>query len=276
MMARVRQRLTHRPVVQALQVPPSVLRRPRFWEIDALRGVAIIMMVIYHLLWDLYFFAVLPTIALQVGFWRYFQRTTASLFLILVGVSLVVSYQRARHANGGQRTPFIKFFWRGAQIFGWGMVISLIVRLAGIGTIDFGVLHLIGFAIIAAYPFLEFRWLNIGLWALFYLTGTLLHPGLVNFPWLIWLGLEPLSYTYLDYFPIIPWFGVVLLGIGLGNLLYADNHRHWRMPDIGDWLPLRELQFLGRRSLTIYLVHQPVLFVVLLALLFVLGLVKFR
>ena len=272
MMARFRQRLTHRPAVRESEALLRTLRGPRFWEIDALRGVAIIMMVIYHLLWDLYFFAVLPTIALQVGFWKYFQRTTASLFLTLVGVSLVVSYQRTRQADGGQHTPFIKFFWRGAQIFGWGMVISLIVRLAGIGTIDFGVLHLIGFAIIAAYPFFEFRWRNIGLWAVLYLAGTLLQPGLVNFSWLVWLGLEPPSYNYLDYFPVIPWFGVVLLGMGLGNLLYADNHRHWRLPDLGDWLPIRWLQFLGRRSLTIYLVHQPLLFVVLFAL----GLVKYR
>lgn len=248
----------------------------RFWEIDALRGVAISMMVIYHLMWDLYFFAVLPTIALQVGFWKYFQRTTASLFLTLVGVSLVVSNMRDRQANPGQHILFRKFLVRGARIFGWGMVISLIVRLAGIGNIDFGVLHLIGFAIIAAYPFLEWRWLNLLLWAAFYLAGKFLQPGMVHFPWLIWLGLEPPFYDYLDYFPVIPWFGVVLLGIGLGNLLYADNERRLRWPDWSGWLPMQWLQALGRRSLPIYLLHQPVLFALLLALLFALGLVKAR
>lgn len=240
-----------------------------------LRGVAIIMMVIYHLLWDLSFFAVLPNIALQVGFWKYYQRTTASLFLTLVGVSLVVSYQRTRQATGEQRRPFTKFFWRGAQIFSWGMVISLIVRLAGIGKIDFGVLHLIGFAIIAAYPFLAFRWRNIGLWAVFYLAGTFLQPSMVHFPWLVWLGLEPPFYEYLDYFPVIPWFGVVLLGMGLGNLLYAANERCLRLPDVGGWLLCRWLQALGRHSLTIYLLHQPVLFVLILSLLFVLRWLKF-
>src|SRR5262245_9611050 len=132
---------------QALLPSNSVISQPtrRLWEIDALRGVAIIMMVIYHLMWDLYFFAVLPNIALQVGFWKYFQRTTATLFLTLVGVSLVVSNMRERQANPGQRIPFRKFLERGARIFGWGMVISLVVRIAGIGKIDFGVLHLIGF-----------------------------------------------------------------------------------------------------------------------------------
>lgn len=263
-----------RQTILSASRPASARQQQRFWEIDMLRGIAISMMVIYHLLWDLYFFAVLPNIALQAGFWKYFQRTTASLFLTLVGVSLVVSYKQARGANKGQRPPFSKFFWRGARIFGWGMVISLIVRLAGIGHIDFGVLHLIGFAIIIAYPFLELRWLNLVLWAVFYGAGKWLQPGLVHFPWLIWLGLEPPFYDYLDYFPVIPWFGVVLLGMGLGNLLYADNERRFRLPDLADWLPVRWLQALGRHSLTIYLLHQLVLFALLLSLFFVLSLLK--
>ena len=62
----------------------------RYWEIDILRGIAIIMMVVYHLLWDLLLFNLVTDITLQAGLWKYFQRTTASLFIILVGVSLAV------------------------------------------------------------------------------------------------------------------------------------------------------------------------------------------
>lgn len=266
--------LKHKYLALFARVTAPAPHHRRFWEIDALRGVAIVMMVIYHLLWDLYFFAILPHIALQAGFWKYFQRTTASLFLILVGVSLAVSYQRDRLVDEKQRVSFTHFLGRGARLFGWGMVISVIVRIAGIGRIDFGVLHLIGFAIIAAYPFLALRWLNLILWGAFYVAGKFLLPGLVQFPWLVWLGLEPPFYTYLDYFPVIPWFGVVLLGIGLGNLLYANSNRQIPVPDIAGWLPVRWLQSLGRYSLRIYLLHQPVLFGMLLCLLFVFGLLR--
>ncbi len=107
------------------------------------------------------------------------------------------------------------------------------------------------------------------------MVGKYLPSGLVHFPWLVWLGLEPPFYTYLDYFPVIPWFGAVLLGIGLGNLLYADTNRPLRVPDISAWLPVRWLQTLGRHSLRIYLLHQLVLFILLLSLLFVFGLVRF-
>jgi len=250
-------------IVQDLTPPISkslVQTRPRFWEIDALRGVAIVMMVIYHLMWDLLLFGVLTNVALQQGFWKYFQRTTASTFIFLVGVVLVVSYKRdLNHDNAS----FRKFFWRGAKIFGWGMVLSVIVRMAGVGRIDFGVLHLIGAAIILAYPFLGYRWSNIGLWALFNVVGYLLQPLRVGTSWLVWLGLKPTDYTYLDYFPLVPWFGVVLLGIGVGNLLYNNNQRRFSLPNLSQLASVKSLAWLGRRSLMIYLLHQPALFALL-------------
>ena len=237
--------------------------RPRLWEIDALRGVAIVMTVIYHLMWDLLFFGVLTNVALQQGFWRYFQRTTASTFIFLVGVSLVVSHQRAEKRNTGR---FGKYLRRGVQIFGWAMVLSVIARVAGVGRIDFGVLHLIGVSIILAYPFLRFRWLNIGLWVLLNGVGYLLQTLRVDAAWWVWLGLKPVNYTYLDYFPLVPWFGVALLGIGVGNLLYDHSRRTFVLPDLSTIAPMQWLQWLGRNSLAIYLLHQPLLFVLLFAL----------
>jgi len=236
---------------------------PRFWEIDALRGVAIVMMVIYHLMWDLLFFGVFTNLALQQGFWKYFQRTTASTFIFLVGVALVVSYKRDMNHT---KANFRKFLWRGAKIFGWGMILSVLVRLAGVGRIDFGILHLIGAAIILAYPFLGYRWSNIGLWALLNGVGYLLQPVGVGTTWLVWLGIKPTAYYYLDYFPLIPWFGVVLLGIGVGNLLYGNNQRRFSLPTLSHLAPVHGLQWLGRRSLVIYLLHQPVLFALLFAI----------
>ena len=195
----------------------------RYWEIDILRGIAIIMMVVYHLLWDLLLFNLVTDITLNAGFWKYFQRTTASLFIILVGVSLAVSSQK-------RTLSFRKLSGRGIKIVGWGLVISAIVWFANIGRIDFGVLHLIGFSIIAAYPFLRYRWLNIGLWAGFNLGSVLQQNALhipLSWPPLTWLllalGIQQPTGFYLDYFPVIPWFGVVLLGIGVGNLLYTDG-----------------------------------------------------
>ncbi|MEZ4860608.1 MAG: heparan-alpha-glucosaminide N-acetyltransferase [Caldilineaceae bacterium] len=243
----------------------------RYWEIDTLRGVAIVMMVIFHLMWDLVSFGITPNVVLYAGFWKYFQRTTAISFLLLVGVSLTVSYWRAktRHSPG----PFLfpKFFWRGLRIFAVGMGFTLIAWATGFGYVHFGVLHLIGVAIILAYPLIEYRWVNLGSWALFFWLGGAIRGTYLDHNWLDWLGFHTRLYAPLDYFPLIPWFGVVLLGVAIGNTLYTPQGRILLLPDRSHWAPVRLLQWLGRRSLLIYVIHQPIL----LALLFALGLANY-
>lgn len=252
------------PRAQTRPGPKTI--QTRFWEIDALRGVAIVMMIIYHLMWDLWYYRILPDVVLYAGFWKYFQRTCANLFLTLVGVSLAVVAMRRVASSGALRPRFRPYLWRGLRIFGWGMVVSLIVWAAGAGYVHFGVLHLIGFASIAAYPFLRLRWTNLALWAAFFIGGYLLLDVRVDFPWLLWLGLVPDAYYPNDYFPVIPYFGVVLLGAFLGNSLYAPGGRRFSLPDLSRVPPFNLLGWLGRRSLLIYLIHQPLLFVLLWAL----------
>lgn len=242
----------------------------RFWEIDTLRGVAIVMMIIFHLMWDLWYFGVRPETVLYDGFWKYFQRTIPILFLSLAGISLTLSYRFAIKSRGNTKGLFKKFLLRGLKVFGLGMIITIVVWAAGVGYVTFGILHLIGFSIVAAYPFLRFRWLNFCLWLLFVAAGYVLQGITVDIRWLAWLGLEPANYFPVDYFPIIPWFGVVLLGIFLGNTLYTTEGRSFYLPDYSAWLPVRFLSFLGRHSLLIYVIHQPIL----IALLYVFGIIQ--
>ena len=99
----------------------------RFWEVDALRGVAIVMMVIFHLMWDLWAFHVLPDVVLWAGFWKYFQRTTATLFIMLVGVSLTLSYRRAA-AKQGTDGPQVLIRARASSAW---LVVTVATRLFG-------------------------------------------------------------------------------------------------------------------------------------------------
>ena len=243
----------------------------RYWEIDALRGVAIVMMVIFHLMWDFWYYQILPDVVLYAGFWKYFQRTCANLFLILVGVSLAVVTIKRMGDDLKGLPPFRPYLLRGLKVFGAGLLVSLIVWGAGVGYVHFGVLHLIGFASIAAYPLLRERGINLVLWAIFFVAGYLLLTPRFDFPWLLWLGFVPQAYYPNDYFPVIPYFGVVLLGVFLGNSLYGPGGRRFLLPDLSKWLPIRGLQWLGRHSLIIYVTHQVILFAILVAL----GLIRF-
>jgi uncharacterized membrane protein len=249
--------------------PVLYLREDRMWEIDALRGVAIVMMVIYHFLWDLRSLGGYD-IALRQGFWNYWQIATASLFTGLVGLSLTLSYNRERetHPTG---SLWSKYIIRGLTILTWGVVIGVVTYLAlGItGYVRFGILHLIGVSIILAYPFLRFRWLNLALGALVILVGTAVPRIGISFPWLEWLA--PTPGTGVDYAPLFPWFGRVLIGIFLGNTLYAGGVRRFSLPDASQNTVVKALRLFGENSLLIYLIHQPIMIITL----FLLGIAQF-
>lgn len=246
-------------VTGAVAMPSHRNPGARYAEIDMLRGVAIVMMVIYHLMFDLAYFG-LTDVIFTNPFWFYFQRATAGLFIALVGVSLTLSATQRRRLGTPEREIFKQMVVRGMRIFAWGLLVTVVTGVVfGLEhAVKFGILHFIGVATILAWPFLRLKWFNLVAWIGLSLLWRWLQTVTVAGSWWIWLGLQPANHMYVDYFPLIPWFGVVLLGVFLGNLLYPDGKR--RFPLIGSSArPALWLGFLGRHSLTIYLVHQPVL-----------------
>ena len=234
----------------------------RFWEVDLLRGVAIVLMVLYHLVFDLNYFAVYD-IEVSSGFWLAVARAAASLFLLLVGLSLTLSHSRARLL--GQEDRFrIRLLKRIAWILSLALGVTLVTYLfIGKGFIVFGVLHLIGLSLLLAYPFLRLQRANIIFGLLFILLGIYLQTVSVDYPWLLWLGLAPPDFYSVDYFPVFPWFGLILVGMGLGRLFYPGYRRRIAVPDLSPSSFARGLAFLGRKSLAIYLIHQPIMIVIM-------------
>lgn len=241
--------------------PVWVPHAARLWEVDVLRGVAIFMMVVYHLMWDLASLGGYP-IAVRSGFWNIWQIITASLFTTLVGVSLTLSYQRERRSQPhGSLWP--KYAVRGLTLLTWGVVIGVVTYFA-LGRdyyVRFGILHLIGLSILLAYPLLGSRWLALALAILVTLLSPVVQSLHLTMPWLEWLAATPGSGV--DYAPLIPWFGRVLFGIFLGNTLYAGGQRRFAWPDLAQTALMRPLRLLGENSLLIYLTHQPILLAIL-------------
>jgi uncharacterized membrane protein len=137
------------------------------------------------------------------------------------------------------------------------------------GVVAFGILHLIGISIILAYPFLGLRFTNLVLGVLIFATGQyILAQDLYSQSfWLLPFGVVPEGVIMPDYRPLLPWFGVVLIGLFFGNVVYGDGRR----PAVLEEVPVlaRPLVPLGRNSLFIYLIHQPII----IALLAVTGVV---
>ncbi|KQC03508.1 MAG: hypothetical protein APR53_05280 [Methanoculleus sp. SDB] len=227
----------------------------RYWEIDALRGCAILMMITYHFLFDLSFFHI-ADITVHTGFWRYFAYATAGSFVFLVGLSLTIS--NARRDTNRNPAPYRKYALRGGGIFLLGMGITAVTLVyPGEGYVLFGILHLIGVSIAIAPLFFGFRRLNLLAGAALFAASYAIR-GIEGPLWLAWIGIHPASFVSLDYEPLIPWFGVVLIGMYAGATLYPGGLR--RMPFAGDMpAAASPFAFLGRHSLAIYLVHQPLL-----------------
>ena len=157
-----------------------------------------------------------------------------------------------------------KYFLRGLKLFSWGLIITLITWFfLREGFIMFGILHFIGIAIILAHFLLRFRYLNLLLGIIIISIGIYLQTITFNFSWLIWLGLSPQYFYTIDYFPVLPWLGAVLIGLFLGNLLYPSGSRRFNITDRSNSLFIKPLCFLGRHSLLIYLIHQPILITLL-------------
>lgn len=243
----------------------------RFWDVDALRGIAIIMVVLYHLIYDLDNFGGYG-IESTSGFWDIFADVSAFMFVFLVGLSLTLSYYR--ESAGSREAKFGKYLSRGLKIFAYGMLITLVFWVSNFGAVIIGILQLIGLSIVIAYPFLRLRFTNLFVGLLVIALGAYIQAksfvaGGVVGVLLAPLGVVPRNLFMLDYRPLLPWFGVVLLGIFFGNAIYLV----WRKQRPAGPVPsyTAPLNFLGQHTLFIYLVHQPVLITTLWAL----GIISF-
>jgi uncharacterized membrane protein len=221
----------------------------RFSEIDALRGSAVIAMIVFHAFYDLNFVGYV-NIEFSSGFWWFFPRVIASVFIFVAGVSLSLSYS-------GGKVSFSHYLRRGLMLFSLGLVITVVTYLfVPYAYIRFGILHFMGVATIMVFPFLRSDSSALIAAVLSLILGLKLRDVYSPFPYLLWMGVKPISFYTLDYFPIFPWLGLMLFGIAMGNLLYPNHQSRWNVREL--WA-LNPLAVIGRHSLLIYLLHQPVL-----------------
>ena len=99
------------------------------------------------------------------------------------------------------------------------MALTVVFLVFGMGVVAFGILHLIGVSIILAYPLLRYRYANLFLGLSIIAVGVYMRiEGFSSeSPWLLPFGVVPENLVMPDYGPLLPWFGVVLLGLFAGT-----------------------------------------------------------
>lgn len=225
--------------------------KKRIWELDFLRGICILGVVIVHLIYDL-------VDLYRIVDWEYpalfsFVKDWGGiLFILLSGICVTLGSKCIR---------------RGLVVFGCGLLCTAVTfgmyyfHLADISIIIyFGVLHCLGVCMLLWPLFKKCPW-----WLLAAIGLTLVALGFyigeevrVDFPWLVPLGLHPYGFQTSDYFPLLPYMGFFLLGTALGKTVYAGKES--LLPRVNSENPVISFFLLcGKHSLWIYLLHQPIL-----------------
>lgn len=217
----------------------------RYDTIDALRGVAIVWMTIYHFSFDLNHFGFIHQDFYADRVWTWQRTCILSLFLFCAGLGQAVALAQ------GQTWP--RFWRRWAQVAGCALLVTAgSWAMFPRSFIYFGVLH--GIAIMLIIVRLTAGW---GRWL--WLAGALaiasklLAFDALNgaaFNWIGWVSRLPVTE---DYVPVFPWLGVMWWGVAAGQWLLRERREWVTRP------APKALSGLGRWSLTWYMLHQPVL-----------------
>lgn len=237
-----------------MQAPAAQSTSRRIIAIDVARAIALFAMAIFHFAWDLEFFGYVPSGMTGEGGWRIFARCIASSFLFLVGVSLVLAHRR-----GVRWRPFLI---RLAQVLAGALAITAITAfVTPEAYVYFGILHHIAFASVAGLLFLRLPWWITALAAAVavilphYVTSPIFDPIYAN-----WVGLFDSPPLTNDFVPVFPFFGAVLAGIAAANLAIRLNLLDALRQLNARLTRVEPVAFLGRHALAFYLLHQPILF----------------
>lgn len=217
----------------------------RFDILDAWRSLAIILMLVYHFLFDLYIFGVMTLEQLFCTPLNLMQKFICCSFILLAGMSARFSRSNLRH---------------GLTVLLAGAVVELGAAVGG-QTIRFGILMFMGASMVLYHC--GGKWLQkipgpllaAGCGVLFPLTGWWTGRTPVSVGWLYPLGFMFPGFYSADYFPLFPWFFLFLTGTVLGGLCLDRRQNRLlslRLPAAVTWL--------GRHSLPVYVLHQPILY----------------
>lgn len=217
----------------------------RFQEIDLFRGIAVVGMIIYHALFALNFLNILYTNILS-DIWLPYARFVQFTFLGLVGVSMAISKKNY--------TEQVK---RALKILAGALLVTVFTYIAARDYfVMFGILHFItvSILIVAAIKNKKHMGLIFGLAAIsiWLFIKDIEATNILLFI----IGFKNTTIAALDYFPIFPWIAVPCFGLEIGHYLYRDN-----APIIDTKCPkfLSPVLFLGRHSFLIYLIHVPII-----------------
>jgi uncharacterized membrane protein len=225
--------------------------KKRIWELDAARGICILGMIVVHAVYDMVELYRLVSWEYP-AIYSFVQRWGGVLFLLISGICVTLGSRSVK---------------RGLIVLGCGLLVSAVT--VGMYLLDFadksiliyfGVLHCLGACMLLWPVFKKLpNWALITLGILMVLAGLYLDGHVrADHYFLVLLGVMPSLFQTSDYFPLLPNLGFFLLGAVLGQTVYHKQESLLPKADEKKGV-LRFLCGCGKHSLWIYLLHQPIL-----------------
>lgn len=240
----------------------AVVKKERYHLLDSLRGLLLVMMVIYHTMYDVMVLGEGDFSVFHKGFYI-FQQIIGYGFIFLSGMCRAIGKRHLR---------------RGLIVLGAAAVVSLVTYIfTPSQAINFGVLVLIGSSmliVISLENLMKDAYAPFGflISLVFFMLFRNAPDGSLGFEGLVfmelpeflyqnygtaYLGFPPPGFTSGDYYPLIPWFFLYMCGYFFWK--YFGN-KAWLQKPLTFKVPV--LSFLGRHSLIVYLLHQPLCYAV--------------
>ena len=244
--------MTTVPTNATLEADTSRPVAPRRLALDVARGVAVLAMVVYHTAWDLWQLQLVATDVQDHPVWFVFARTIAASFLFISGIGLVLAH--------GAGIRWSQFGRRIAILGAAALVVTIGTRIAFPDSyIFFGILHNLAVSSLVGLLFVRLPPAMTGIAGLgMVVAGYMVRSDALNAPILGFVGLGTQVPFTNDWVPVLPWTGYVVMGVAAGRLGLGRTK-----PNATSEAPSRALTTLaaiGRRSLAIYLIHQPLIF----------------
>lgn len=213
------------------------------------RGIAVVLMVIYHFLFDIYFY-----LGLQIKNLEPFDlipiliaRISAIIFIFYAGSTTA---QIFRSKDLDKKKLQAKIFKRIIKLLLLSIAITITTYLFNKDlTIHFGIIHFLCAAIILSLKISSHAKINFLISILLFLNFFIPENAIKILPNFLKIALtyKVENYQSFDHFPLLPWLGVYWLGISITQFFRTNNQVS----------SLSFLQKIGKYSLYIYIIHQP-------------------
>ena len=236
----------------------------RIRTLDFLRAIAIMAMIFYHFVYDLGDFGFINRITVVNGYWKLFAQSIGCSFLFISGVSFWVM------ASKGIEYP--KYLKRLAILISTALLVSAATYVQfGSAFIFFGILHLLAACsifslLIYRLPIVILIILGVTLILVpdYYYASDYYNDNLFSNKYLAWTGLYNGKTGSVDFYAFMPWSSAFVFGLACSKVFIKSRRSTSVSP-----LSFKEekkgffsstMLWLGRNSLLVYLIHQPILY----------------